>query len=127
MDQDPFAVLADGDGDRLHRGLTIGRAISRVDVEVTGPQAVRAMVSMGSAGRGERDVKPAMDAAERFGVAIMATLTLGSRQLDSVSGEQDRPSDRSVTRSGQRTTVPAGDGPGSRQRRELRAGGPPEA
>src|SRR6185369_2691687 len=89
MDEDPFAVLADGDRDRLHRGLTVGRAVARVDVEVTRPQAVRAMVAMGGAGRGERDVEPAMDAAERFGAAVVAALALGSGQLDSISGTQE--------------------------------------
>jgi hypothetical protein len=108
MDQDPLAVLANGDGDRLHRGLAVGRPVARVDVEVTRPEAARAVVAMGGAGRGERDVEPAVDAAEGFSAAVVATLTLGSRQLDSISGGQDRPSDRSTSRSGHGTTVPPG-------------------
>jgi hypothetical protein len=108
MDQDPLAVLANGDGDRLHRGLAVGRPVARVDVEVTRPEAARAVVAMGGAGRGERDVEPAVDAAEGFSTTVVAALTLGSRQLDSISGGQDRPSDRSTSRSGHGTTVPPG-------------------
>ena len=36
------------------------------------------MVAMGGAGRHERDVEPAMDAAEGFGATVVAALTLGS-------------------------------------------------
>ena len=34
MDEDPLAVLANGDRDRLHRGQAVGCAVARVDVEV---------------------------------------------------------------------------------------------
>ena len=44
------------------------------------------MVAMGGAGGGERDVEPAMDAAEGFGAAVVAALALGSRQANSISG-----------------------------------------
>ena len=78
VDEDPFAILADRDRDRLHRRLAVRRTVARVDVEVTRPEAVRAMVAMAGAGRHERDVEPAMDAAEGFGATVMAALTLGS-------------------------------------------------
>ena len=86
MDQDPLAILADGDGDRLHRGQAVGRAIARIDVDVTRPEAVGAVVAMGGAGRGKRDVEPAMDAAKALGAAVVAAQALGSRQANSVSG-----------------------------------------
>jgi hypothetical protein len=78
MDQDPLAVLADGDRDGLHGRLAIGRAVARLVVEVTTPQAVRAMVAMGGAGGGQRDVEPAMDAAEALGATVVAALSLGA-------------------------------------------------
>jgi hypothetical protein len=64
MDQDPLAVLADGDRDRLHRGEAVGRAVARVDVEVARPEAVRTVVSMSGSGSVRRNVEPTVDAPE---------------------------------------------------------------
>ena len=36
------------------------------------------MVAMGGAGGGERDVEPAMDAAEALGATVVAALSLGA-------------------------------------------------
>src|SRR6187402_276126 len=46
MDQDPLAVLADGDRDRFHRGEAVRGAVARVVVDVAGPEAVRTVVSV---------------------------------------------------------------------------------
>ena len=48
------------------------------------------MVAMGGAGGGERDVEPAMDAAEGFGAAVVTTPALSSGQLDVVSGYAEK-------------------------------------
>jgi hypothetical protein len=64
MDQDPLAVLADGDRDRFHRGEAVGRPVTRVVVDMTTPEAVRTVVAMGRAGSVGGDVQPAMVAAE---------------------------------------------------------------
>jgi hypothetical protein len=127
MNEDPLAVLANGDRDRLHRGLAVGRAVAPVVVEVTRPEAVGAMVAVGGAGRGERDVEPAMDAAEGLGAAVEAALTLGSGQLDSFSGNAGKPSVKRRHAPGHGTTVPVGTVSGLSDGAGLRAGGPPEA
>lgn len=42
VDQGPFAVLADGDGDGLHRLAARAAAVARLLVQVPGPEAARA-------------------------------------------------------------------------------------
>jgi hypothetical protein len=48
VDQDPFAVSANGDGDRLHEGTAArGSIASHLVVQVPAPQAVRTVVPEG--------------------------------------------------------------------------------
>src|SRR5262245_22062281 len=64
VDDRPLAVIAYGD--RLHGGAARRRAVAGdVVVEVPAPQAARTVISMHGAGRVERDVQPAVAAAER--------------------------------------------------------------
>ena len=77
VDEDPLAVAADADGDRLHARAAVGRPIAGVvGVEVAAPQAVRAVVPMGRAGRGERHVQAAVAASERRDAMARTTLAL---------------------------------------------------
>src|SRR5262249_34275903 len=65
VDEQPFAVAADGDAQRLHQRPAFGRAVTRRVVEVPAPQAQRAVVPMAGAGRAAGDVGAAVAAAER--------------------------------------------------------------
>ena len=58
--------------------MAVGRAVARIVVEVTTPQAVRAMVAMDGARGGERNVEPAMDATEALGATVVAAESLGA-------------------------------------------------
>ena len=64
VDEDPFAVAAYGDRDRLHRRAALRGAIAGTVVDVATPQAVGAMVPMGSAGCGIGNVESAVPAPE---------------------------------------------------------------
>ena len=64
VDQGPFAGLADGNGDGLH-GLAAGAAaISRLFIQVSRPEAARAVVAVARAGSGGGDDGVARDAGE---------------------------------------------------------------
>ena len=61
MDEDPTPLAADGDRDGFHTAAAIGLAIARnVAIEMTRPQATRAMVAMGGARGVEGDLYAAM-------------------------------------------------------------------
>ena len=65
VDERPFAVAADADGDRLHRaGAVRGAVAGNVVVEVPAPQAGRAVVAVPRARRVHRHVEPAAAASE---------------------------------------------------------------
>jgi hypothetical protein len=64
MDEDPFAVPADGDRDRLHRGEAVGRPVAWVVVDVTAPEAARTVIAMCCAGGVGWNVQPAVVAAK---------------------------------------------------------------
>ena len=65
VDEHPFAIAADADGDRLHQRVAVGVAIARaVVVDVPAPQTVRAVVPVGRAGGLRGDVQPATAASE---------------------------------------------------------------
>lgn len=66
MNEHPLAVLPNGNGDRFHRGQAVGRAVARIVVEVTRPEAVRTVISVSGARCACRDVEPAVNAAERL-------------------------------------------------------------
>ena len=70
MDEHPFAVAADGDGDGFHRRKAVRRPVARVVVDVPRPEAVWAMVPVRGAGGVRRDVEAALDAAERCGALV---------------------------------------------------------
>src|SRR5215475_1496986 len=66
VDQDPAALAAYGDRDRLHTAGAPGLAITGdVAVEMTRPQATRAVVAMGGSGGVEGDLYAAVLTAER--------------------------------------------------------------
>ncbi len=68
MDEGPLAVVADRDADRLH-GLGAGAAsVAGLLIDVTRPQALRAMVAMTRAVGLRRHVALAVDAGEMFHV-----------------------------------------------------------
>jgi hypothetical protein len=67
VDQQPLAVGADADGQRLHQGAAVGRPVAGEVVDVTTPQAVRAVVAMRGADCLDRDVELAPAAPERAG------------------------------------------------------------
>jgi hypothetical protein len=68
MDEDPFAIAANGDRDRLHERAALRRPITRVVVvEVTAPQAARAVVPVRRSRRVCGDVQPATATSERAG------------------------------------------------------------
>ena len=64
VDEHPFAVTAHGNRDGLHGRLAVGRPVARIVVDVPAPEAVRAMVPVGRAGRRRGNVQPAMHATE---------------------------------------------------------------
>ena len=67
VDEDPLSLASDRDGDRLHTGATLVEhgAVAWPVVDVTRPEAGRAMIAvLGTRGVG-RHVEPAVDAAER--------------------------------------------------------------
>jgi hypothetical protein len=65
VNQDPFTVTTDTDGDRLHRGAALGRPIPGVPVEMAAPQAVGTVVAVRRPWRVEWYVETAAPAAER--------------------------------------------------------------
>jgi hypothetical protein len=65
VDDDPLALAADADRDRLHPGAAVGCPIAGSAVDVTAPQACRAVVAVRCAGSVGRDVEPAVDAPKR--------------------------------------------------------------
>ena len=67
VDDHPLALAADGDRDRLHAGTAVVEhgAVARPIVDVTRPQARRAVVAMLRARCIGGHVEPALDAAER--------------------------------------------------------------
>jgi hypothetical protein len=66
VDQDPFAVAANGDGDRFHECPAVSGPISQPDVvQVAAPEAVRAVVPVGCSRGDVGDVGPAVPASER--------------------------------------------------------------
>lgn len=85
MNEDPLAVAANTDGDRLHGRAAFGAAVARpVVVEVSAPQAGRAVVAVRRSGRVEWYVEAAMAAAERVRTARGArprVVALRTRQL----------------------------------------------
>jgi hypothetical protein len=64
VDEQLFAIVPGGDGDRLHRPATISGPIARAVIEMTAPEAVRAVVAVSRAGSGKRDFEAAMGATE---------------------------------------------------------------
>src|SRR3954468_17135222 len=60
----PLAVLADGDGDGLHRAGARGRPVSGHLVEVPAPEAARAVIAVPGARRRSGYVQPTVAAAE---------------------------------------------------------------
>lgn len=65
MNQNPFAVAAHADSDRLHRGTALSRPIPRTPIQVTAPQAVGAVVAMRCSWRVQGYVESAAFTAER--------------------------------------------------------------
>ena len=65
VDEDPTALAADRDRDRLHAAGAVGLAIARhIAVEMARPQAARAMIAMGRSGSVEGNLYAAMLTAE---------------------------------------------------------------
>jgi len=65
MHQDPFPAAPHADGDRLHERAAVGVSVpGGVIVEMTAPQAVRAVVAMSRAERVRRHVQPTVAAPE---------------------------------------------------------------
>ena len=65
MDDDPFPVSSNGDGDRLHERATVRGSIAGTVVQVAAPHAVRAVVTVSGAEGVGRDVQPTVATAER--------------------------------------------------------------
>jgi hypothetical protein len=65
VDERPLAVAPDVDGDRFHGRVAVGLPVTgHVVVDVAAPEAGRAVVAVGGAGRVQRDVEPAVHAPE---------------------------------------------------------------
>jgi hypothetical protein len=79
MDENPLAVPADRDRDWLHRGPTIRSAVARtVVVEMTAPEAIRAVVPVRRSESASRDLETASAASECLGsTALGAAIILG--------------------------------------------------
>src|SRR5215218_3455148 len=83
MDERPFAVVANADRDRRHRGGAVRAAVAgHVVVEVLAPQAVGAVVAVLGARRIQRYVEPAVTASERARATPPGTGALIARQGD---------------------------------------------
>lgn len=68
MDEGPLAVIADRDADRLH-GLSAGAAaVAGLLIDVTRPQALRAVIAMTRAVGLRRHMTTTVDAGELFHV-----------------------------------------------------------
>ena len=66
VDEDPAALAANGNGDRLHATGALGLPVPRrVAIEVARPQATRTVIAMRCSGRVERDSYAAVTAPER--------------------------------------------------------------
>jgi hypothetical protein len=67
VDEDPFSLSPDGDGDRLHAGPAFVEhgAVTGPVIDVAGPQALRAVVAVLGAGCVGGDVQAALDTSER--------------------------------------------------------------
>ena len=72
VDEQPFAVAPDRDAQRLHQGTAVGGAVAGRVVDVTAPQAERAVVAMPGALGLEQDAGAAMAAGERARVPVRA-------------------------------------------------------
>ena len=114
VDEYPFTVATYGDRDRFHRRLAVLGTIAGPVVDVTAPQAVRAMVSMSGAGRVVRNVEAAMAAAERSGRTMPSTLARVARHGDTSVIVPTRP-DRGRESSRARVGTPPSGGAGTRQ------------
>src|SRR5450432_3179923 len=66
MDQCPFAVLFDGDGDRSHRAAARLQTVAGIDVHVNAPQTKRAVIAMPRAQGNSADRFFTMPADEIF-------------------------------------------------------------
>jgi len=64
MDQDPFARTPHRDTYRFHGGAAVGAPISWAVIDMDAPQACGAVVAVGSAGSGHRDIEAAVPASE---------------------------------------------------------------
>jgi len=64
MDEDPFAIAANGDSDGLHGRAALRRTVTRTRVEMPAPQAVGTMVAMIRSRRVGRNVEPTTATSE---------------------------------------------------------------
>lgn len=102
VDEDPLALAADGDGNRLHRGAAVGGTIPRLLVDVAAPEAGRTVVAMLRTRRVAGNVGAAVHAAERrlWPVVRRTSATSGSRRacVGTSVGTSFGPSGASFTR-----------------------------
>ena len=81
VDEDPLPRAADAHGDGLHRRAARRSPVAgRVVVDMPAPQAGRAMVAVGGAGRVEWDVELAVSAAEAVSAPVSGAVALIARQ-----------------------------------------------
>jgi len=64
VDEDPFAGTSHRDGHRLHGGAAVGAPISGAIIDMDAPQAGGAVVAVGGAGSGHRNIEAAVPASE---------------------------------------------------------------
>ena len=103
VDQHPLAVAANGDGDGFHGREAGRRAVTRLDVDVAAPQAIRAVVTVGSPRCDDWDIDAAMTASERSGLRQLIQTPKASHAVDGVA-----PRDSNQFSTGQTKAVPSG-------------------
>jgi hypothetical protein len=80
VDEDPLSISANGDGDRFHERAALGVAITgAVVVQVSTPQAVRAVIAVSGSDGTRRNVQAAMAATEREPSVASLTAALITR------------------------------------------------
>jgi len=77
VNEHPLSVSANSDRDRLHERTAVCRTVPwGVCIEMTGPQAVGAVVAVSGPDGMDRHVQPAMAAAERARPMALVAMAL---------------------------------------------------